>query len=52
MNTLTSKLSAFAAALVMNTLILGAVGYLFEIQSHPQLSMLSFVRPLVSQWLA
>jgi hypothetical protein len=52
MNTLTSKLTAFAAAIVMNSLILGAVGFLFEIQSHPQLSVLSFVRPLVAQWLA
>jgi hypothetical protein len=52
MNTLTSKFTAFAAALVMNCLILGALGYLFEIQSHPQLSVLSFVRPLVAHWLA
>jgi hypothetical protein len=37
MNTLSSKLTAFAAALVMNSLIMGAVGFLFEIQSHPQL---------------
>jgi hypothetical protein len=35
MNTISSKLTAFAAALVMNSLIMGALGYLFEIQSHP-----------------
>jgi hypothetical protein len=35
MNTLSSKLTALAAALLMNGLIMGAVGYLFEIQSHP-----------------
>ena len=37
MNTLSSKLSALAAALVMNSLIMGAVGFLFELQSHPRL---------------
>ena len=52
MNTLSSKLSAFAAALVMNSLIMGAVGYLFEIQSHPHMSVISFARQIVAhQWL-
>jgi hypothetical protein len=37
MNTLSSKFTAFAAALVMNSLIMGALGFLFELQSHPQL---------------
>jgi hypothetical protein len=40
MNTLSSKLTAFAAALMVNGLVLGAVGYLFEIQSHPHMSMI------------
>jgi hypothetical protein len=52
MNTLSSKLTAFAAALVMNSLIMGAVGYLFEIQSHPHMSVISFARQIVGhQWL-
>jgi hypothetical protein len=38
MNTLTSKLTAFAAALGMNSLIMGALGFLFELQSHPHLA--------------
>ena len=38
MNTLTSKLTAFAAAIVMNGLLMGAVGFLFELQSHSLLS--------------
>jgi hypothetical protein len=51
MNTLSSKLTAFAAALVMNSLIMGAVGYLFEIQSHPHVSVISFARQLAAhQW--
>jgi hypothetical protein len=41
MNTLSSKLTAFAAALGMNSLIMGALAYLFEIQSHPQLASLA-----------
>jgi hypothetical protein len=52
MNTLSSKLTALAAALLMNSLILGAVGYLFEIQSHPHMSVISFARQIVAhQWL-
>jgi hypothetical protein len=41
MNTLSSKITAFGAALVMNSLIMGAVGFLFEFQSHPQLVYLA-----------
>jgi hypothetical protein len=48
MNTLSSKLTALAAALVMNGLIMGAVGYLFEIQSHPHMSVISFARQVVA----
>ncbi len=52
MNTLSTKLTALAAALVMNSLIMGAVGYLFEIQSRPQLSVTAFAREFVThQWL-
>jgi hypothetical protein len=53
MNTISSKLTALAAALVMNGLIMGAVGYLFEIQSHPHMSVLSFARAVAThQWLS
>jgi hypothetical protein len=52
MNTLSSKLTAFAAALAMSSLIMGAVGYLFEIQSHPHMSVISFARQFAThQWL-
>jgi len=51
MNTLSSKLTALAAALVMNSLIMGAVGFLFEIQSHPHMSVISFARAVAThQW--
>jgi hypothetical protein len=49
--TISSKLTAVAAALLMNSLIMGAVGYLFEIQSHPHLSVVSFARQVAThQW--
>jgi hypothetical protein len=51
MNTLSSKLTVFAAALLTNGLIMSAVGYLFALQSHPHLSALSFARAVVAhQW--
>jgi hypothetical protein len=53
MNTLSSKFTAFAAALLMNGLVMGALGYLFEIQSHPHMSLISFARAVaVHQWLS
>jgi hypothetical protein len=48
MNAITSKLTALAAALVMSSLIMGAVGYLFEIQSHPHMSVMSFARQIAA----
>jgi hypothetical protein len=47
--TISSKFAALAIALAINTLIMGAVGYLFEIQSHPQMSVISFARQLTAQ---
>jgi hypothetical protein len=53
MNTLSSKLTGLAAALLMNGLIMGAVGYLFEIQSHPHMSVISLARAVAThQWLS
>jgi hypothetical protein len=46
--TISSKLTALAAALLINGFIMGAVGYMFEIQSHPHMSVTSFARQLVS----
>jgi hypothetical protein len=48
MNTLSTKLTAFAAALMVNGLVMGAVGYLFALQSHPNLSAISFARAVVA----
>jgi hypothetical protein len=53
MTTLSSKFTALAAALLMNSLIMGAVGYLFEIQSHPHMSVVAFAKAVVThQWLS
>ena len=48
MNTISSKLTAFAAALAMNGLILGALGYLFALQSHPNISAIAFGKAVVA----
>jgi hypothetical protein len=37
MNTLSTKLSAFAAAVAMNGLIMAGVVYLFALQAQPHL---------------
>ena len=53
MNTLSSKLAALATALAANCLLMGAVGFLFEIQSHPHMSVISFARQVVAhQWFS
>jgi len=53
MSTLSSKLTAFTAALLMNGLVMGALGFLFEIQSHPHLSVISFAKAVAAhQWLS
>jgi hypothetical protein len=53
MNTLSTKLAAFAAALMVNGLVMGALGYLFALQSHPHMSILAFARGIAAhQWLS
>ena len=52
LNTLSTKLTAFAAALAMNGLLLGALGYLFALQGHPNMSAIGFAKAVVAQqWL-
>jgi hypothetical protein len=51
MNTLSSKLTAFAAAVLMNSLVMGALAYLFVLQSHPHMPAVSLARQLaMHQW--
>ena len=53
MNTLSSKLTAFAAALAINGLGLSALGYLFALQGHPNMSAVAFAKAVVAhQWLS
>jgi hypothetical protein len=52
MNAISSKLAAFAAALMVNGLVMGAVGYLFALQTQPHLSAIAFATKVVAhQWL-
>jgi hypothetical protein len=48
MNTLSSKLTAFAAALAFNGAIMGTLGYLFALQAQPHLSAISFAKSVVA----
>ncbi|HEX3948248.1 MAG TPA: hypothetical protein VHW95_00190 [Steroidobacteraceae bacterium] len=51
--TISTKLTALAMALSANCLIMAAVGFLFEIQSHPHMSVISFARHIATyQWFA
>jgi hypothetical protein len=53
MNTLSSKLTAFAAALAVNGFVMGALGYLFVLQSEPNMSAIAFAKSVVAhQWLS
>ena len=53
MNTLSTKLTAFAAALAINGLVMSAVGYLFALQSEPHMTALAFVHKVAAhQWLS
>jgi hypothetical protein len=49
MNTLSTKLTAFAAALLMNGLVMGALGYLFVLQSDPNISAIAFAKAIVAR---
>ncbi len=51
MNTLSSKLTALAIAFTANALIMGAVGFLFELQSHPHVAALAR-QVAAHQWFA
>jgi hypothetical protein len=53
MNTrISSKLAALAIALMMNTVIIGGVAYLFDIQTQQHLSMFAFAKQMAAfQWV-
>jgi hypothetical protein len=52
MNTLSTKLTAFAAALIANGLVMSAVGYLFALQAQPHLSAIAFAHKVVThRWV-
>jgi hypothetical protein len=53
MNTLSSKLSAFAGALFANAVVMSAVVYCFALQSNAHLTAVAFAKAVVThQWLS
>jgi hypothetical protein len=48
MNNFLTILTEFAAALLMNGLVMGALGYLFVLQSNPNMSAIAFVKAVVA----
>lgn len=53
MNTISAKLTAFGAALIVNGLVTGALGHLFVLHSHPNMSAVSFAKAVVThEWLS
>ncbi|HZE43451.1 MAG TPA: hypothetical protein VE058_06700 [Steroidobacteraceae bacterium] len=53
MNTrISSKLAAFAIALMMNSFIIGGVAYLFDAQTQQHSSLISLAKQIATiQWL-
>jgi hypothetical protein len=53
MNTLATKLTAFVAALAMNGLVMGMLGYCFALQSNAHMKAVAFAKDVVTQqWLS
>jgi hypothetical protein len=51
-NRISAKLAALAIALMMNTLIIGGVAYLFDAQTQQHPTVLSFAKQLAQfQWV-
>ena len=50
-NTLSTKLTAFAAALAMNGLVLGTLGYCFALQSNAHMTAIAFAKAVVGHQL-
>ena len=53
MNPLTTKLTAFAAALAMNGFVMGFLGYCFALQSNTHMTVVAFAKAIATQqWLS
>jgi hypothetical protein len=48
MDTMITKLTAVAVALLMNGVIMSAVGYLFALQAQPHMSAIAFVHKVAA----
>jgi hypothetical protein len=53
MNTLSTKITALVAAVLLNGVIMAAVGYCFALQSNTHMSVITFAKAVVAhQWLS
>jgi hypothetical protein len=53
MSTISSRLTTLAAAVLVNGMIMAAVGYFFALQSHPHLSAIAFTREVIAhRWFS
>jgi hypothetical protein len=53
MKTLSTKLTALAAALFVNAFVMSAVGYCFALQSNAHMTAFAFAKAVVAhQWLS
>jgi hypothetical protein len=53
MNTLSTKITAFAGALLANAIVMSAVGYCFTLQSNAHVTALAFAKAVVTHpWLS
>jgi hypothetical protein len=53
MSAISSRLTSIVAAVLVNGMIMAAVGYLFALQSHPHLSAISFAEEVVAhRWFS
>jgi len=51
MNVLSTKLTAFAAALATNGLVFGTLGYCFALQSNAHMTAIAFAKAVVGHQL-
>ena len=53
MSAISSRFTILVAAVLVNGMIMAAVGYFFALQSHPHLSAISFAKEVVEhRWFS
>jgi hypothetical protein len=53
MNAISSRLTILVAAVLVNGMIMAAVGYCFSLQAHPHLSAIAFAKEVIEhRWFS